>query len=203
MGNSQCCSIQSDDKSEIILKNDLERRSSNKESNKRQQEVLNSKSIDIVHPNQYDEPATPGFAKLKSYESKQSQQSQSEIQLVEEIAFNFDDFSQQNNNLQQSPIQSQRSLKKKKKDDSPICDFQPKNSLRSFDSKKLTKFQNLSQHRVKFDDSNDNDSQRSNSIDNKSIKSIMKQELKYCQFRKMQTVGDPQSRKKVQFSIHK
>ncbi|CAK81056.1 unnamed protein product (macronuclear) [Paramecium tetraurelia] len=163
----------------------------------------NSKEKLIVHSKKEDEPATPGFADLKSYGSKRSEQSQRQIQLVAEIDANPEDILKNNENIQQSPIQSQRSLKKKRKDDSPICDFQPKNSLKSFDSKKLTKLKSLSEHKVRFEDNKDNDSQRSNSADNKSVKSIMKQELKYSQFRKMQTQGDVESRKKVQFSNNK
>ncbi|CAD8175183.1 unnamed protein product [Paramecium pentaurelia] len=206
MGSSQCCSSQSDEKFEIILKKDITDKSNKKsikKSSKKQQEVPDSNEKLIVHSNKQDEPATPGFADLKSYGSKQSEQSQKQIQLVAEIEMNPEDILRNNDNLQQSPIQSQRSLKKKRKDDSPICDFQPKNSLKSFDSKKLTKLKSLSENRVRFDDNKDNDSQRSNSADNKSVKSIMKQELKYSQFRKMQTYGDVESRKKVQFSINK
>ncbi|CAD8179928.1 unnamed protein product [Paramecium octaurelia] len=206
MGSSQCCSSQTDEKSEIIIKNEIVDKSSKRsinKSSKKQQEAPNSKEKLIVHSKKEDEPATPGFADLKSYGSKRSEQSQKQIQLVAEIDVNPEDILKNNENIQQSPIQSQRSLKKKRKDDSPICDFQPKNSLKSFDSKKLTKLKSLSEHKVRFEDNKDNDSQRSNSADNKSVKSIMKSELKYSQFRKMQTQGDVESRKKVQFSINK
>ncbi|CAD8079115.1 unnamed protein product [Paramecium sonneborni] len=206
MGSSHCCSLQTDDKSEIVLKfEDTEKSSlkSSKKSPKNQHEIPSQKDKLIGHQNICEDPATPGFGDLNSFGSKHSEQSYKDIQLVAEIVMNLEDIPRKIEDVQQSPITSQRSLKKKKKNDSPLCDFQPKNSLKSFDSKKLTKLKSLSEHRVKFEEKSENESQRSNSADNKSIKSIMKQELKYSQFRKMQTQGDAESRKKVHFQLNK
>ncbi|CAK77623.1 unnamed protein product (macronuclear) [Paramecium tetraurelia] len=206
MGSSHCCSLQSDDKSEIVLKiEDTEKSSlrSSRKSPKKQQETPSQKEKLLVHPNKCEDPATPGFADLQSFGSKHSEQSCKDIQLVAEIVMNLEDIPKKIEEVQQSPITSQRSLKKRRKNDSPLCDFQPKNSLKSFDSKKLNKLKSLSEHRVKFEEKSDNESNRSNSADNKSVKSIMKQELKYSQFRKMQTLGDAESRKKVHFQLNK
>ncbi|CAD8071246.1 unnamed protein product [Paramecium primaurelia] len=206
MGSSHCCSLQTDDKSEIVLKiEDTEKSSlrSSKKSPKKKQETPSQKEKLLVHPNKCEDPATPGFADLQSFGSKHSEQSYKDIQLVAEIVMNLEDIPKKIEDIQQSPITSQRSLKKRRKNDSPLCDFQPKNSLKSFDSKKLNKLKSLSEHRVKFEEKSENDSNRSNSADNKSVKSIMKQELKYSQFRKMQTQGDAESRKKVHFQLNK
>ncbi|CAD8074088.1 unnamed protein product [Paramecium sonneborni] len=206
MGSSQCCSLQTDDKSEIVLKiEDTEKSSlkSSKKSSKKQQQIPTQKDKHQVHQIKCEGPGTPGFADLRSFGSKRSEQSYKDIQLVAEIVMNLEDIPKRIEDVQQSPITSQRSLKKKKKNDSPLCEFQPKNSLKSFDSKKLNKLKSLSEHKVKFEEKNENDSQRSNSVDNKSVKSIMKQELKYSQFRKMQTQGDAESRKQVHFQLNK
>ncbi|CAD8160573.1 unnamed protein product [Paramecium pentaurelia] len=213
MGSSNCCSLSSDQQSEIVLKiEDTEKSSikSSKKSIKKQQEQClvqfktpSQKEKLSVNPNKCEDPATPGFADLRSLGSKRSEYSNKDIQLVAEIVMNLEDLPKQIADVQQSPITSQRSLKKKRKDDSPLCDFQPKNSLRSFDSKKLNKLKSFSEHRVTFEEKSENDSHRSNSADNKSVKSIMKQELKYSQFRKMQTQGDAESKRKVHFQINK
>ncbi|CAD8175928.1 unnamed protein product [Paramecium octaurelia] len=215
MGSSQCCTINADESASelaIGMKETAQsskgpNRSSDGKKNKNQPLSPIQKQKGTRGQFRIDDPQTPAFADNKSIHSKQEseQQSNKDIQLVAEIVMQLDDFHQKIEEANEDRFLSQTSLKKKRKNDSPLCDFQPKNSLKSFDSKRLDKLKSISEHKQIKEElmKEELDSQRSQSADNKSVKSILKQEMKYSQFKKGQYGNDIQSQKRVHFQLNK
>ncbi|CAK88616.1 unnamed protein product (macronuclear) [Paramecium tetraurelia] len=193
MGSAQCCTKQQleEKETEIQIKQDaIMKQSGTQQDNPLPKKKLSSRKSSP------DEPGTPGFADLRSQQSKKSEQhqshSQKEIQLIGQLE------------KHDSPFKSQTSIGKRK-NDSPVCNFEATNKLKSLDSNRLKKIQTFeeklnSRDLSPIEDDGMLDSQRSKQADEKSVKSILKQELKYSKFRKQDTTFDAGQRK-VQFCI--
>ncbi|CAD8069706.1 unnamed protein product [Paramecium primaurelia] len=225
MGSSQCCTVNTNDQaSELAI--GMKETSQSSKGPKRQRDgkknknqplylfSLNNEKISngkkkVTHGQfRIDDPQTPVFADNKSIHSKQEseQYSNKDIQLVAEIVMQLDDIHQKIDEENEDIFISQTSLKKKRKNDSPLCEFQPKNSLKSFDSKRLNKLKSISEHKQNKEIINKEEleSQRSQSADNRSVKSILKQEMKYSQYKKSQfNNNDIHSQKRVHFQLNK
>ncbi|CAD8057425.1 unnamed protein product [Paramecium sonneborni] len=190
MGNAQCCNkiVQDEDVSEVVILQD-----SNQQSAKLQdvQQVIHSYK-------KTEECGTPAFPELRSQQSKKSEQSQSmkEIQFLRQV------------DKDEQIFKSTCTLGKKRQNDSPIVAFEAKNSLRSFDSNRLKKLQSVTEQQINLknissprdEDSFMQDSQKGGYPDEKSAKSILKQEMKYSRFRNQQNQADSTLRK-VQFNL--
>ncbi|CAD8133456.1 unnamed protein product [Paramecium pentaurelia] len=218
MGSSQCCTVNTNEQASelaIGMKETSQsskgpNRSSDGKKNKNKNQPLSPMEKQKVTHGQFriDDPQTPAFADNKSIHSKQEseQQSNKDIQLVAEIVMQLDDIHQKIDQGNEDIFISQTSLKKKRKNDSPLCEFQPKNSLKSFDSKRLNKLKSISEHKQNKEIINKEEleSQRSQSADNRSVKSILKQEMKYSQYKKGQfSNNDIHSQKRVHFQLNK
>ncbi|CAD8095578.1 unnamed protein product [Paramecium sonneborni] len=193
MGAAQCCTKQylEEKDSELLIKQDV----AMKQSGTQQENPLPKLKLSS-RKSSPDEPGTPGFADLKSQQSRKSEQhqshSQKEIQLIGQL------------DKHDTPFKSQCSIGKKK-NDSPVCNFEATNKLKSLDSNRLKKLQTFEQkassrEHSPIEDDGMLDSQRSKQADEKSVKSILKQELKYSKFRKQDTTFDVGQRR-VQFQI--
>ncbi|CAD8073114.1 unnamed protein product [Paramecium sonneborni] len=215
MGSSQCCSVNTIEETSELAVGMKETSQSSKGLNiqgdgqkiKNQPLSPKQKQKGVHGKFRIDDPQTPGFADNKSIHSKQEseQLSNKDIQLIAEIVMQYDDLPQKIEEANEEIFISQPSLKKKRKNDSPLCDFQPKNSLKSFDSKRLDKLKSINEYRQNQEElgKQELESQRSQSADNKSVKSILKQEMKFSQFKKGQKNNDNHSQKKVHFQMNK
>ncbi|CAD8167457.1 unnamed protein product [Paramecium octaurelia] len=215
MGSSQCCTVNTIEQASELATGMKETSHSSKDPNNQSEGNKNrNKNLSPIQKQKgvhgqfrIDDPSTPAFADNKSIHSKQEseQLSNKDIQLVAEIVMQFDDMPQKIEEANEDIMVSQSSLKKKTKNDSPLGDFQPKNSLRSFDSKRLDKLKSINEHQVNKEEmiKEEMESQRSQSADDKSVKSILKQEMKYSQFKKGQPSNDKHSQKKVHFKVNK
>ncbi|CAD8162809.1 unnamed protein product [Paramecium pentaurelia] len=215
MGSSQCCTANTIEQGSELATGMKETSNSSKDPNNPSDRKKNKnfslspiqKQKGVHGQFRIDDPQTPAFADNKSIHSKQESEqfSNKDIQLVAEIVMQLDDIPQKIEEANEDIFVSQSSLKKKRKNDSPLCDFQPKNSLKSFDSKRLDKLKSINEHQQNKEEmiKEELESQRSQSADNKSVKSILKQEMKYSQFKKRQSSNDKHSQKKVHFKINK
>ncbi|CAD8150414.1 unnamed protein product [Paramecium pentaurelia] len=192
MGSAQCCkkNVQDEDVQEVVILED-----SNQQSAKLQDVQQAKHSYKKT-----EECGTPAFPELRSQQSKRSEQCQSlkEIQFVGQV------------DKDEQILKSTCTLgRKRQKNDSPIVAFEAKNSLKSFDSNRLKKLQSVTEQQLNLknissprdEDSFMSDSQRgSRQPDEKSAKSILKQEMKYSRFRNQQNQVDSTLRK-VQFNL--
>ncbi|CAD8140609.1 unnamed protein product [Paramecium pentaurelia] len=190
MGSAQCCNkiVQNEEVQEIVIGQD-----SNQQSAKLQevQQVKHSYK-------KTEDCGTPAFPELRSQQSKKSEQYQSlkEIQFIGQVE------------KDEQIFKSSCTLGKKRQNDSPIVAFEAKNSLKSFDSSRLKKLQSVTEQQLNLknisspreEDSFMQDSQRGGQLDEKSCKSILKQEMKYSRFRNQQNNADSTFRK-VQFNL--
>ncbi|CAD8055553.1 unnamed protein product [Paramecium sonneborni] len=188
MGNAQCCNqiVQDEDVSEVVIL-----------QNSNQQSAKLQEVQQVKHSNKKtEECGTPAFPELRSQQSKKSEQSLKEIQFLRQVE------------KEEQIFKSSCTLGKKKQNDSPIVAFEPKNSLRSFDSNKLKKLQSINEQQLNLknissprdEDSFMQDNQRGGQLDEKSAKSVLKQEMKYSRFRNQQSQADSTLRQ-VQFNL--
>ncbi|CAK56357.1 unnamed protein product (macronuclear) [Paramecium tetraurelia] len=191
MGSAQCCkkNVQDEGVQELVILEDPNQQTA-KLSDLQQEKHSYKKT---------EECGTPAFPELRSQQSKRSEQCQSlkEIQFVGQV------------DRDEQILKSTCTLgRKKQKNDSPIVAFEAKNSLKSFDSNRLKKLQSVPEKQLNLknissprdEDSFMQDSQRCGQPDEKSAKSILKQEMKYSRFRNQQNQGDSTFRK-VQFNL--
>ncbi|KAM3147264.1 hypothetical protein pb186bvf_000515 [Paramecium bursaria] len=176
---AQCCTSSLDKQQELVLKSEGTQSSQLSPTKNCPPPIVKDKII-----SKDEEAQTPGF------NGHLNQSIISEIKLVREVEVVQDEDAKSARSLK-----SQKSLLKRK-EDSPMFNFEPKNSLKSYDSKKLQKKRSMSQE-------HQNQNDEANSQDNRSVKSILKHELKYSQFKKQRTYGDAESRKEVRFNIVK
>ncbi|CAD8131921.1 unnamed protein product [Paramecium octaurelia] len=190
MGNAQCCSkiVEDEDVQEIVIRED-----SNKQTVKLQevQQVKHSQK-------KTEDCGTPAFPELRSQQSKKSEQCQSlkEIQFIGQVE------------KDEQIFKSSCTLGRRRQNDSPIVAFEAKNSLKSFDSGRLKKLQSVTEQQLNLknissprdEDSFMQDSIRGGQLDEKSSKSILKQEMKYSRFRNQQNQAESAFRK-VQFNL--
>ncbi|CAD8138245.1 unnamed protein product [Paramecium octaurelia] len=191
MGSAQCCkkNVQDEGVQELVILEDPNQQTS-KLSDLQQEKHSYKKT---------EECGTPAFPELRSQQSKRSEQCQSlkEIQFIGQV------------DKEEQILKSTCTLgRKRQKNDSPIVAFEAKNSLKSFDSNRLKKLQSVPEKQLNLknissprdEDSFMQDSQRSGQADEKSAKSILKQEMKYSRFRNQQNQSDSTFRK-VQFNL--